>query len=68
VILKGERISIYGENVVKRLIKLFEKLRLNEVLYAHNLTFDGSIIIENMGPIGKVKGVFFRSNIYEITI
>ena len=68
VILNEKRISIYGSEVIKRLIEMFEKLKINETFYAHNLTFDGSIIIENMGTTGKLKGVFFKSNIYEITI
>lgn len=68
MIIGKEKISIYGIDVIKRLIETFDKLRLNEVLYAHNLTFDGSIIIENMGMLSKVKGIFFRSNIYEITM
>lgn len=68
MIFNEKKISIYGSEVVKRLIEMFEKLKVNDTFYAHNLTFDGSIIIENMGMIGKLKGVFFRSNIYEITI
>jgi hypothetical protein len=68
IILNEKKISIYGSEVVKRLIETFEKLKVNETFYAHNLTFDGSIIIENMGVIGKLKGTFFRSNIYEIVI
>jgi hypothetical protein len=68
MIFNEKKISIYGSEVVKRLIEMFEKLKVNDTFYAHNLTFDGSIIIENMGTIGKLKGVFFRSNIYEITI
>ena len=68
IIFNEKKISIYGSEVVKRLIEMFEKLKVNDTFYAHNLTFDGSIIIENMGIIGKLKGVFFRSNIYEITI
>jgi len=68
VILNEKRISIYGSEVIKRLIEMFEKLKINETFYAHNLTFDGSIIIENMGTTGKLKGIFFKSNIYEITI
>ena len=68
IIFNEKKISIYGSEVIKRLIEMFEKLKVNDTFYAHNLTFDGSIIIENMGMIGKLKGVFFRSNIYEITI
>lgn len=68
VIIKEEKINIYGKNVIKRLIETFNRLKTNEVFYAHNLTFDGSILIENIESSASVKGVFFRSNIYELTI
>ena len=68
LILKGKKISIYGNDVVKQLISLFEKYKINDTIYAHNLTFDGSIIIENIQENIKINGILFRSNIYELKI
>lgn len=68
LILKGKKISIYGKDVVKQLISLFEKYKINDTIYAHNLTFDGSIIIENIQENIKINGILFRSNIYELKI
>lgn len=68
LILKGKKITIYGDNVIRRLIETFEKYKINEVIYAHNLTFDGSIIIENIDKEIGVKGVLFRSSIYELSM
>ncbi len=68
LILKEKKISIYGNDVVKQLINLFEKYKINDTIYAHNLTFDGSIIIENIQENIKINGILFRSNIYELKI
>lgn len=68
LILKNDEIVFYGSNVVEKMINWLEKRKIKEVFYAHNLTFDGSIIIENIKEILKIKGILFRSNIYELKI
>ncbi len=68
LILNEEEVVFYGNFVVEKMIRWFEKKKVKETFYAHNLTFDGSIIIENIKEVVKIKGVLFRSNIYEIKI
>lgn len=53
---------------MEKFIEYMKKRRIREVFYAHNLTFDGSILIENIREKVNIKGILFRSNIYELKI
>jgi hypothetical protein len=67
IILYNENIVFYGDNVVDKLFNFLNKKKIIATLYVHNLTFDGSILIENLkSKETKIKGMLFRSNIYEL--
>lgn len=68
MILGEKKIKIYGEDVVEKMIKFLEDNKVKTIIFAHNLTFDGSIIIEKIPKHVKMSGIFFRSSIYEITL
>ncbi len=68
IILNQKRIAFYGKDVVEKFIETVKKNKIRDILFAHNLTFDGSIIIENIREMVRIKGILFRSNIYEIKI
>jgi len=68
IVLNNKEFSFYGDAVVEKFIEYMKKRRIKEVFYAHNLTFDGSILIENIREKVNIKGILFRSNIYELKI
>lgn len=68
IVLDNREFSFYGDGVVEKFIEYMKKRRIREVFYAHNLTFDGSILIENIREKVNIKGILFRSNIYELKI
>ena len=73
VIINNKKNIIYKKeanyNIIEDLINLFEKEKVQETIYVHNLTFDGIIIMENI-PNKKVKfkAILFKSNIYELEL
>jgi hypothetical protein len=74
MIINNKEFKFYKEKKEKDLIdevlEYFEKNKIKETIYAHNLTFDGLIIIENITKKKKIKfkAVLFRSSIYELEI
>jgi hypothetical protein len=64
---KNNIISFYGLDCINNFIDyLFEND--DTVIFAHNLTFDGSLILQNMNNNFKINGIFFKGNIYCIEI
>lgn len=72
-----ETMFFYGGDVVNKFIKsIYEEqdtLRKKNkksymLLYCHNLTFDGSIIIQNLNKSHNASGMFIDGNIYSLKI
>ena len=74
MIINNNEIVLYKnkteEDLIENLFEYLEKNEIRETLYAHNLTFDGLIIIENITKKKKIKfnAILFKSSIYEMEI
>ena len=54
-IIRGKKISSYGLNCVENVLNYINSLRVeNLIVFAHNLTFDGSIIMSRLDQSWEV--------------
>ena len=59
----------YGEKPIEELLDWMKNLKKKITIYAHNLSFDGALIIEKINPkIFEIKPLIFRNSIYSITM
>ena len=72
IILKGKKIHSYGLNCIENIINYIYSLKINNIVFfAHNLTFDGSLILNNINADWEIvqKGSIIRKgNIYSLCI
>lgn len=69
-IINGEKFVIYGENVVDKFLNFLWNLRINNlVIYAHNLTFDGSLILQSSEcEKWEIDSLLENGNIYMLKL
>jgi hypothetical protein len=71
-----EKILFYGrqanDQFLDKLFEIAEKNRINRrkkiKLFSHNLTFDGSIIIQNLPNNIQFDGLFYKGSIYSLEL
>lgn len=61
--------TFYGEDVIERFLQWCEINKINSTFYAHNLSFDGPFIIENLrSDKYDIDGYYFNNSIYHLKI
>jgi len=73
MIINNKEVVFYKEkeeDLIMSIMDYFEEKETKEIIYVHNLTFDGLLIIESITKKKKIKfdAVLFRSSIYELEI
>lgn len=72
IIINGRKFNAYGLSCVNNVLNYIYSLRLTDlVLFAHNLTFDGSIILSEMDSsweIVRYRTIIRKGNIYSLCI
>ena len=71
-IIKGRNYNAYGLNCVENMLNYINTLKIeNIIIFAHNLTFDGSIILSKLDhtwEILKWRTIIRKGNIYSLCI
>lgn len=66
---KDSSLSFFGLNSINDFMEYIEKTNKNNIyIFSHNLTFDGSIILQNFNTTFKINGIFFKGNIYSLEV
>lgn len=72
LILKGRKVNSYGLNCINNILNYIYSLRIENVLiFAHNLTFDGSLILSKLDSSWEVlswRTVIRKGGIYSLCI
>lgn len=69
-ITQNDKKIFFGMNCIEEFISFVEneKDTENSYIFSHNLSFDGSIILQYAQNINEISGVFFKGNIYSLEI